>query len=220
MFVRDQMTPNPITGHPDMSATDAQELMISKGFRHLPILDEDDKLIGLITKGSLAGSLPADTTNLSRFEISYVLAKIKVRSIMVKDLVTATPDTPIEIAARMMADHLIGCLPVIENDKLVGIITDRDLFFTMVSLLGARSEGIRVTVIQPERTGAVARLTTAIAEAGGNLSVSIGYYAPNDPESWISVYKVQNISQEELTEVIDNLEDTKILNIRQFQEHS
>jgi acetoin utilization protein AcuB len=123
----------------------------------------------LITKGSLAGSLPADTSNLSRFEISYVLAKIKVRSIMVEDLVTATPDTPIEIAARMMADHLIGCLPVVENDKLVGIITDRDLFFTMVSLLGARSEGIRVTVLQPDRAGEVARLTTAIAEAGGYL---------------------------------------------------
>lgn len=220
MFVKDSMTPDPITGHPEMSVTDAQDLMKTKGFRHLPILDENDKLVGLITKSSLVSALPSDTSNLSRFEVNYILAKIKVNSIMVEEVVTATPDTPIEIAARMMADNLIGCLPVIENDELVGIITDQDLFFTMISLLGARSEGIRVTVLQPDRAGEVARLTTAIAEAGGYLVVSIGYYPPEKPDSWISVYKVQNISQDRLVEVIDTLGETTILDIRQFQEPS
>ena len=220
MFVKDRMTPSPTTGFPDMSVTDAQELMKSKGFRHLPILNEDGKLIGLITKGSLASALPADTSALSRFEVSYVLAKIKVHSVMVEDIITATPDTPIEIAARMMADNLIGCLPVLDGEELVGIITDRDLFFTMVSLLGARSSGIRVTVLQPDRAGEVARMTTAIAKAGGYLSVSVGYYPPDLPEHWISVYKVQNISEEKLTEVINNLGEAKIIDIRQFQESS
>lgn len=220
MFVKDQMSSDPITGHPDMSVTDAQELMNSGGYRYLSILDENEKLVGLVTKGSLASALPADTSNLSRFEVSYVLAKIKVKSIMVEDVITATPDTPIEIAARIMADNLIGCLPVIEDDKLVGMITDQDLFFTMVALLGARSEGIRVTVLQPDKAGEVARLTTAIAKAGGYLSVSIGYYPPDKPDYWVSVYKVQNLSQEKLMEVIDNLGDTKILDIRQFQESS
>jgi len=220
MFVKDQMTPDPITGHPEMSVTEAQDLMKAKGFRHLPIMDEKGKLTGLITKGSLASALPSDTSSLSRFEVSYILAKIKVKSVMVEDVVTATPDTPIEIAARMMADNLIGCLPVLDNDELVGIITDRDLFFTMVSLLGARSEGIRVTVLQPDKAGEVARLTTAIAKAGGYLAVSIGYYQPEKPDSWISVYKVQNISQEKLIEAIDSLGDTSILDIRQFQEPS
>jgi len=220
MFVKDRMTPNPITGHPEMSVTDAQDLMKAKGFRHLPILNENNQLVGLITKSSLASALPSDTSNLSRFEVSYILAKIKVKSIMVEDVVSATPDTPIEIAARMMADNLIGCLPVIDENELVGIITDRDLFFTMVSLLGARSAGIRVTILQPDKAGEVARLTTAIAKAGGYLSVSVGYYPPDKPDYWTSVIKVQNISQEKLVEVIDNLGDTQILDIRQFQEPS
>lgn len=220
MFVKDQMSSNLITGHPDMSVTDAQELMNAEGIRYLSILDENEKLVGLVTKGSLASALPADTSNLSRFEVSYVLAKIKVKSIMIEDVITTTPDTAIEIAARIMADNLIGCLPVIEGDKLVGIITDQDLFFTMVSLLGARSEGIRVTVLQPDKAGEVARLTTAIAKAGGYLSVSIGYYPPDKPDYWVSVYKVQNLSQEKLIEVIDNLGDTTIVDIRQFQESS
>jgi acetoin utilization protein AcuB len=214
------MTPDPFTGHPEMSVTDAQDLMKAKGFRHLPIVDENKKLVGLITKGSLASALPSDTSNLSRFEVNYVLAKIKVKSIMVDDVVTASPDTPIEIAARMMADNLIGSLPVLDQGELVGIITDRDLFFTMVSLLGARSAGIRVTILQPDRAGLVAQLTTAIAEAGGYLAVSIGYYSPEKPDYWISVYKVQNISQEKLIEVINNLGDTEILDIRKFQEPS
>ena len=218
MFVRDRMTTDVITGHPDMSITDAQDLMLSRKFRYLPIVDDNGILVGLLTKGSLASALPADTSNLSRFEISYVLAKVKVRSVMVEDVITATPDTPIEIAARIMADNLIGCLPILEDNKLVGIITDSHLFITMVSLLGARSEGIRVTVLQPDRAGEVARLTTAIAEAGGNLAISIGYYPPEKPDSWVSVYKVQNMSQEKLVEVIDNLDDTRILDIRQFQE--
>jgi acetoin utilization protein AcuB len=220
MFVKDRMSSDPITGHPEMSVTDAQELMRSKGFRYLSILDENEKLVGLVTKGSLAGALPADTSSLSRFEVSYVLAKIKVKSIMVEDVITATPDTPIEIAARIMADNLIGCLPVVENGKLVGMITDQDLFFTMVSLLGARSEGIRVTVLQPDKAGEVARLTTAIAKAGGYLAVSIGYYPPEKPDYWVSVYKVQNITQEKLVEVINSLGDTTIVDIRQFQEPS
>lgn len=220
MFVRDHMTPDPITGYPEMSVTDAQEIMKSHGFRHLPILDENEKLVGLVTQGSLASTLPSDTSSLSRFEVSYVLAKIKLKSIMVEDLITATPDTPIEIAARMMTDNLIGCLPVVEDERLVGIITDQDIFSTMVSMLGARSAGIRVTVLQPDKAGEVARLTTAIAQAGGYLVVSMGYYPPDKPDHWVSVYKVQNISEDKLIEVINNLGDTTIIDIRQFQELS
>ena len=220
MFVKDRMTPNPTTGYPEMSVTDAQDLMKTGGFRHLPILDDSGKLVGLITKGSLASALPSDTSNLSRFEVSYILAKIKVHSVMVEDVITTTPDTPIEIAARMMADNIIGGLPVMEGDKLVGIITDRDLFSTMVLLLGARSEGIRITVLQPDRAGEVARTTTAIAKAGGYLSVSVGYYPKDKPDYWVSVYKVQNISEEKLIETINSLGDATILDIRQFQESS
>jgi acetoin utilization protein AcuB len=218
MFVKERMTPDPVTGHPDMSVMDAQDLMKSKGFRHLPIVDESDLLIGLVTRRTLATALPSDTSNLSRFEISYILDQIKVRSVMIEDVICAEPDMPIEIAARIMADEQISGMPVMDGNQLVGIITDNDLFNTMVSLLGARNPGIRVTVLQPDRTGEVARLTTAIANAGGYLSVSVGYYPEDIPDHWVSVCKVQNITQEELIDVINKLEDTAIQDIRQFQE--
>ena len=171
MLVKHRMTPDPICGHPEMSVTEAQEIMKENGFRHLPILDKSNDLVGLITFRSLLTALPSDVSNFSRFEISYTLSKIKVHTVMVKEIITIEPDTPIENAARIMADERIGCLPVLENGKLVGIITDNDLFNVMVSLLGARIPGIRLTVLQPDQTGAIARLTTAIANEGGYLSV-------------------------------------------------
>ncbi len=218
MFVKDHMTPNPICGYPDMSVTEAQDLMQSKGIRHLPIVIDETQLVGLITRTSLRTALPSDVSRFSRFEISYTLSKIKVHSVMVKDVVTIEPDTPIEIAAFVMADKKIGTLPVVQEDKLVGIISDSDLFSTMTSLLGARNPGIRVTVQQPDQSGIIARLTSAIADAGGYLSVCVGYFPEDAPGQWVSLCKVQNIEENILVEVINSIKDTTILDIRHFQE--
>ncbi|MEE8357306.1 MAG: CBS and ACT domain-containing protein [Anaerolineales bacterium] len=218
MFVRDRMTPDPICGHPDMAVTEARDLMRSKGFRHLPIVKDKNNLVGLITRTSLSSALPSDISRFSRFEINYTLSRIKVQSVMVKDVITIEPDTPIENAAFLMADKKIGTLPVVQNDKLVGIISDSDLFSIMTSLLGARTPGIRITVQQPDQSGVIARLTSVIADAGGYLSVFVGYFPKNDPTQWVSVCKVQNIEENRLVEVVNGIEDTTIIDIRQFQE--
>jgi acetoin utilization protein AcuB len=217
MLVKERMTPNPICGYPDMPVTEAQSLMREKGFRHLPILENDD-LVGLVTQRSLLKALPSDVSNFSRFEISYTLAKIKVHTVMNKDVITIDEDTPIEEASRVMADERIGCLPVMRDGKLVGIITDNDLFNIMVSLLGSRIPGIRVSVLQPDRVGEVARLTNAIADEGGYLSVCVGYYPDSPPESWVSVCKVKNMEPEQLEKVIQDLGETQIQDLRVIKE--
>jgi len=193
-------------------------LMLSKNIRHLPIVIDKTNLVGLVTRTSLRSALPSDVSRFSRFEVSYTLSKIKVHSVMVKDVVTIEPDTPIESAAHVMATKKIGTLPVVKEDKLVGIISDSDLFSTMTSLLGANNPGIRVTVQQPDQSGVIARLTRVIAEAGGYLSVYVGYYSKDNPVNWVSLCKVQNIEENRLVEVINGIEDTTVLDIRQFQE--
>ena len=218
MFVKDRMTPNPIMGYPDMAVTEAQDLMQSKGIRHLPIVIDEAKLVGLITRSSLRSALPSDVSRFSRFEVSYTLSKIKVHSVMIKDVITIEPDTPIETAAFLMATQKIGTLPVVQEDKLVGIISDSDLFSIMTSLLGARNPGIRVAVKQPDQKGVIARLTSAIADAGGYLSVCVGYYPENTSGQWVSLCKVQNIEKNKLVEIINSIKDTTILDIRQIQE--
>jgi acetoin utilization protein AcuB len=154
-------------------------------------------------------------SSFSQFEISYVLARIKVGHVMVKEVTTIDEDTPIEVAARIMADEKIGCMPVMRNGNLAGIITDNDLFATMVDLLGARRSGVRLTIQQPDRPGEIARLSTAIAEIGGNLTVIMGSPAP-DPGQWISVLKVTNVPRSDLAQTIEALGDIQMLDVREI----
>jgi len=215
MLVKDRMTPDPIRGHPDMPVTEAQALMQEHNVRHLPIVDGEGKLVGLITQRSLLRALPSDVSHFSRFEVSYVLGKIKVRNVMVKDVVTIDEGTPIEEAARIMADRKIGCLPVMRDGQLVGIITDSDLFTIMVDLLGARRAGVRMTVLQPDRPGEIARLSTAIAREGGNLTVMVGYPGA-EPGTWTSLFKVNNLLRDEVVEIVSKLEDIQIQDVREM----
>jgi len=218
MFVKFLMNPDPTCGTPDMTAIEVQELMEKQSIRHLPIIDDERNLIGLVTKSSLKSALPSDVSQFSRFEISYTLSKIKVQSIMVTDVETIEEDVPIERAAWQMADKRIGTLPVLSDGKLIGIISDNNIFIAMTSLLGAYEPGIRVTVLQPDKSGVIAQLTNAIYEKGGDLSVCVGYYPKNLKDKWISVCKIQNLDQQQIEDIIDNLEEASILDIRQFQE--
>ncbi len=213
MLVKDQMTPNPICGHPDMPLVDAQEVMIQHGFRHLPIVDEHDHLVGLVTRRLLRGTVSADA-HFSPHEIKYVLAKLKAADVMVTDVITISEDTPLEEAARIMADKKIGCLPVVREGKPVGIITDNDLFGIMVNLLGSRRGGVRVTVVHPDRPGEVARLSKAIADQGGNLSVFVTYPTAN-PEIWASVIKVANLPKTTVVEALSSLPDVRVQDVRE-----
>jgi len=219
MFVKDRMTPNPIFGSPEMAVTEARELMVKNKIRHLPILDQDQKLVGLITQSSLETALPSDVSRFSKFEINYTLSQLKVHSIMIKDVYLIDPDTPIEEAAMLMADKKLGSLPVVKDGSLVGIMSGEDLFIAMTDLLGTRKSGIRVTVEQPDKSGVIARLTSAIANAGGYLSVCVGYYPADNPDTWISVCKVENLEKDKLIEAICDLKDTNIVDIREYQEY-
>ncbi|MCJ7733117.1 MAG: CBS domain-containing protein [Anaerolineales bacterium] len=218
MLVKDRMTPDPICGTPEMTVIEAQGLMAKHNIRHLPILDNEKNLVGLITLSSLRSVLPSDVSSFSRFEISYTLSRIKVQSIMIKDVITIDPDLPIEDAASLMAVKKIDALPVVSGDHLVGIMSGQDLFIAMAALLGTRNPGIRVTVAQPDQSGVIARLTTAIAKEGGYLSVCVGYYPEENSDTWVSVCKVENLDQDRLVDVISKLDNATILDIRQFQE--
>ena len=214
MLVRDQMTPNPICGHPTTPVAEAQTLMQENNIRHLPILDDDKNLVGLITQRTLMHAVPDDLSQFSPFVVNYVLAKLQAQNVMVRDVITIDPDTTIEGAARVMADNKIDCLPVMDGDELVGIISDSDLFNIMVELLGARRAGLRMTVLQPDRAGEVARLTRAIDEKGGYISVFVTY-PTSDPDTWASVVKVANIPEDTLKETVGGLPDARIQDVRE-----
>ncbi len=205
MFVKDRMTVNPITVSGDTSIDAALQIMREKRVRRLPVTDKHGHLVGIVSEKDLLYASPSPATSLSVYEIPYLLSKIKVHDVMTKDPITVTADTPLEEAARILADNKIGGLPVMEDGKLVGIITETDIFKTFLELLGARDEGVRLTLIVPAVKGVLARITGKIAEMGGNI-MALGSIAASDPAYARLLLKVADVPQEQLVAAMEELQ--------------
>ena len=169
MIVASVMTKNPITVSPDMSVNDVKELMTKKNIGKLPVLDKNERLVGIITKKDLIKVGPSAGTTLDMYEISYLLSKLKVEKAMQKNVISVQETEVVEEAARIMADQEIGCLPVMNGSLLTGIITESDLFRVFIDMFGARHAGVRVAFCLDEKPGQLAKFTQKIAEAGGNI---------------------------------------------------
>jgi acetoin utilization protein AcuB len=168
MFVRNYMTPNPFTVEPDVSFPEAMGILRRKKIRRLPVV-EHDHLIGIVVEEDLLSNQPSPATTLSIHEMYALLERLRVRQIMTRPVITVEGDCPVEEAARIMVENKIGCLPVMDGDRLIGIITETDIFKTLVEVLGGQEAGIRLTLRLPDRVGELARITARIAQAGGNI---------------------------------------------------
>ena len=165
MMVKTRMTPNPITATPDMGVLDALKLMRKHNVRRLPVL-ENDKLIGIVVESELLRVAPSPATTLSVFEMNTILNKITVREVMTPNPVTVTPDTLIEEAAVLMRENVVSGLPVFDNGKLVGIITETNIFDAFVDSMGLRSNGIRLALEAEDQPGVLADITRIIRDHG------------------------------------------------------
>ena len=131
MRVREWMSLLPTTVGPETSVSEARELMRRKVIRHL-LVTEGERLVGIITDRDIRLNLPSPATSLSVLEINYLLAKLTVGDVMTKAVITVEPERPIEDAARLILEHRIGALPVMEDGRLVGILTETDLLRAFV----------------------------------------------------------------------------------------
>jgi acetoin utilization protein AcuB len=195
MLVKDRMTSDPLTITIDTNLKDALELIRSKPFRHLPVLDEDGKLVGIVTEKSLVYAAPTPTTTLSVFEVDYILARTKVGQIIQGSVITVGPDLPIEEAARVMVDHRIGCLPIVEGDKLLGIISDTDIFRVFVEGLGGGHPSLRVTTVIPEEVGSLARVVNQVTALGGNIH-SLGTFWGKQHQDRVVAFRLEQVERE------------------------
>jgi acetoin utilization protein AcuB len=198
------MTKRPITVSEDTSIDKALKLMRDEKVRRLPVLDKHGKLVGIVSEKDLLYASPSPATSLSIYEIPYLLSKIRMHSIMTKDVITVTEDTPLEEAARIMADSKIGGLPVMRDGKLVGIITETDMFKLFLELMGAREEGVRLSMLIPAEKGTLARIAGKIAELGGNV-LALGTIMGEDPTNCTLMMKVADVPQERLVAAMEGL---------------
>jgi acetoin utilization protein AcuB len=154
-FMREKIQRNPITISPDASFFEARNLIHEKGVRHLPVLDKNGKLVGIVTDRDIREAAPSDATLLSVQELNYLLGKLKVSAFMTpkEKLITITPDTMIEEAVQLMQDHKIGCLPVLEEGKLYGIFTETDALDHLVDIFGLKQKGTRLSLALEDKPG-------------------------------------------------------------------
>ena len=175
MYVKHYMTKNPITIEHDATISEAVSLMDESGVHRVPVM-KNGKLIGIITDGNIQKATPTKATSLSVFEINYLLSKSIVSDYMTKNVVTCESEILLEQAVEIMKTKKVSCLPVVDNNELVGIITESDLFEAFTDLLGFNKRGSsRITIdIREDKLGVMARLTSLVKAQGiGITNVAI-----------------------------------------------
>lgn len=164
MSVKDFMTEKLITVTSQTKIFDAVDLMKKYDIHRLPVID-NDRLVGLITEGMIQEALPSKATSLSVHEVNYLLNKTVVADVMIKDVKTVAPDAELEDGIYLMRQNKINVLPVLEGEKLVGIITNNDIFDAFLKLTGYYEGGTRVQLkILEDKKGVLARVTKILAD--------------------------------------------------------
>lgn len=180
MYVKDKMTPNPYTVGADVPITEAVELMRNRNLKRVPVVDADNRPVGVITNGDLQKVSPTKATALNVYEINYLLSKITVKDAMSTKVISISPDDILEEAAVHMRSQHVGSLLVVgEDGKLQGIITESDIFEAFIDLLGARDIGSRFSLLLPDKPGVLAEVTSAVNEFGANINHIVAYTAGN-----------------------------------------
>jgi acetoin utilization protein AcuB len=213
MLVKERMSHPIIVVQPEMPIQEALKQMQEKRVRRFPVVDKRGRLVGIVSERDLLHAAPSDATSLSIWEVNYLVSKITVEKVMTRDVITISEDTPLEEVARIMADHKIGGLPVMREGKVVGIITETDLFRIFLEMLGARESGVRIAVLVRNVPGELTKLTKAIFEAGGNI-VALGTFLGESSENREITIKVADVDGKLLLSTIKPLVE-RIIDFRE-----
>jgi acetoin utilization protein AcuB len=201
MLVGKRMKTPVITIRPDTTLEAAMNLMKAEHIRRLPVVNSDGQLVGIVTERQLLAASPSEATTLSVYEIKELMNKVTIDKIMTTKVLTVTADMPLEETARIMADNKIGGMPVVEGNKVVGMITETDVFKIFLELLGARQKGLRLTIETKDAPGAFAKISQAIFEAGGNI-IALGTFMGKTSDVSEVMVKVDGVDKEKLLKVV------------------
>ena len=208
MLVGERMSHPVISITPDMPIHDALSLFRQERIRRAPVV-KNGKLVGIVSDKDLLNATPSKATSLSIWEINYLLSKVTVAEVMTKKVLSVAEDTPIEEAARIMADNKIGGLPVMRDGHVIGIITETDLFKIFLELMGARERGVRVTALVTEKAGQLAKITQALSSLGGNF-IAFGVFTGEDSSNRMVTFKVAGLEKEAVKTAVEPLVETLV----------
>lgn len=203
MKVKNRMSGNPKTVAMDTSVTEAFTLMKENNIRRLPVL-EKGKVTGIITLSDLNQAAPSSATTLSIHELNYLLAKTKIKDVLPKKqkVVTISPESYIETAAKIMRENKISGLPVVdENEKLVGIVTETDIFDAFIDILGVKRDHTRIDFYTSDRPGTIAEITGLVAEKGKNIINTVVFF-DNKKNMYKMVLRIEELNCQDVIEAL------------------
>ncbi len=213
MNVSNYMTRNPITVTKYTNIYDAKKIMEDHNIRRLPVLD-GNRLTGIVSKTDILEASPPDLTKHSIHELNYILSRMIVSEVMTKHPLTVSPDTPIEIAAKLMRKYKIASLPVLEEGELVGIITESDLFDAFIEIMGGHISGSKIILTLEDKPGALANATHIISRHNANIiSIVTTRRGIKEGESLISI----KIDKEDATDIVEEMREIGIAATSRFE---
>ena len=172
MAVKDFMTRKVVYISPDTTIAHAADMMREQKLHRLPVI-ENDQLVGLVTEGTIAEASPSKATSLSIYEMNYLLNKTKVGDVMIRDVVTIYQFASLEDATYLMLKNKIGILPVVDNEQLYGVITDRDIFNAFLEVSGYGEEGVRLRFVTENKVGVLEQIIRLLVEENLNISNTV-----------------------------------------------
>ena len=172
MAVKDFMTRKVVYISPNTTIAHAADMMREQKLHRLPVI-ENDQLVGLVTEGTIAEASPSKATSLSIYEMNYLLNKTKVGDVMIRDVVTISQFASLEDATCLMLKNKIGILPVVDNEQLYGVITDRDIFKAFLEVSGYGEEGVRLRFVTENKVGVLEQIIRLLVEENLNISNTV-----------------------------------------------
>ncbi|MBI5576079.1 MAG: CBS domain-containing protein [Deltaproteobacteria bacterium] len=191
MNVSKRMMRNPVYVDENDSMKKAMDLLKEREIRHLPVLKDGDKLVGIVSERDIKLASPSPATALEIREIYYLLDKVKVKQIMTRRPYTVSSSAPIEEAALIMREKKIGCLPVVEEGRLVGILTETDILDAFIESMGVSGPGYRVELSLPNRPGMLYDVLKLMKDFDANI-VSVATAAHDDPEKKVLILRLES----------------------------
>jgi acetoin utilization protein AcuB len=201
MLVRKKMKKDLITITKDERMTTAKKILKEKNIRHLPVVD-GKRLIGLVSNMDIRKAEASPATSLEIRELHYLLDKLTVGEIMTRNVITISPDISVEEATTLLHDNKIGCLPVVEDGNLVGILTENDVMDILIEVMGMKEKGSRLEILVEDKPGALADVTRLIKEHNVNI-ISVVTDVADEPGKRLIVFKLKTFYFEPIKKALE-----------------
>jgi len=190
-----------ITITKDERMTTAKKILKEKNIRHLPVVD-GKRLIGLVSNMDIRKAEASPATSLEIRELHYLLDKLTVGEIMTRNVITISPDISVEEATTLLHDNKIGCLPVVEDGNLVGILTENDVMDILIEVMGMKEKGSRLEILVEDKPGALADVTRLIKEHNVNI-ISVVTDVADEPGKRLIVFKLKTFYFEPIKKALE-----------------